>query len=439
MNLHEERQNQFSVQMGAIWQNRKVISVDTVAHAVADFAIRPTLISHGDSQVLAFYDAERRLTVANRSVRGLNWSFRKADSFVEWDSHNYIDLGFDPSGLLHIAGNMHASPLQYWTTDVTGSSDQMSKIQVLSDKSKENKVTYPRFLRDREGSLLFTYRDGTSGDGDFMCLRWDDDRQKYQQISKHPLIEGAGKRNAYIDTNSPILGPDGAWHLLWVWRDSPQAESTHTVNYACSYDLVHWRNGSGRDIPGPITFTGDTIIDPVPPGQGLINNNVRLGFLPNGSPIAIYHKSSSTKYQQLWAATHNGKTWVRRQLTDWSYHWDFSGEGSLDFRIEVGAPKTSSSGITLDVRRDHEVETYFIDEDLSIISTSEAAPWSPLRRVPAGDGLFQRVTQEHRWTPNDASSEWFVSHRSVAEQRDRRPEGTHISAQPLVVAGTDLS
>ncbi|GAA2141736.1 hypothetical protein GCM10009825_30580 [Arthrobacter humicola] len=389
--------------------------------------------------MLAYYDDSRRLTLAHRNVRGLNWNFQRLESEVQWDSHNYIDLGFDRSGRLHVAGNMHASPLRYWIVDLTSTTAASLRIEVLSDAGREQKVTYPRFLRDNDGELLFTYRDGTSGNGDFICLRWNDEAAQYEHMTDHPLIDGRGERNAYIDTNAPVLGPDGAWHMLWVWRDSPEAESTHTVNYARSANLVNWTDAAGSPIDHPIGEDAGTVVDPVPPGRGLINNNVRLGFLPDGRPLAIYHKRDESHYQQIWAAAFDGSQWVRRQLTEWTYRWDPAGKGSLDFRIEIGPPATTSRGVLVDVRCDQEVQTFAVSEELSMTSLELASPWNPLRRVDRSDGLYQRVTLGRGWAPGDPGADWFVLHTSLPEQRDQHPGDQAPAAQPLIVVATSRS
>ena len=439
MNMHPHSGHQGRFNVGDEWRDQTIESVEVVGSTVADVAVRPTLLRDGERIVLAYYDDSRRLTIADRTVGSADWTFQGVDSTIGWDSHNYIDLGIDGSGRLHIAGNMHASPLQYWIAELGGSSRDIRQLEVLSEAAREQKVTYPRFLRDNGGNLLFTYRNGTPGDGDFVCLRWDDDEARYEPMADRPLIEGNGKRNAYIDTNAPILGPDGNWHMLWVWRDSPEAESTHTVNYAQSADLLNWSDAAGGPLGHPLVDCARIVVDPVGPEGGLINNNVRLGFFPDGRPMAVYHKRDDAGSQQIWAAVFNGDEWTRRQLTEWTYPWDFSGRGSLDFKIEIGSPTTTAPGVVVDVRRDEEVQTFSLSEELSVTSLESASPWNPLRRFSRDGGLFDRMTPGRDWTPSAPGPGWFVLHTSVPEQRDQQPVGESPAAQPLVLVKTSRS
>lgn len=419
--------------VGDRWDQEVVTFVDLVGEGVSDVAIPPTLLQNNDLQVLAYYDADRVLTVADRNVRGIGWDFRKLPSTIGWDSHNYVALGFDRHGRLHVAGNMHASPLQYWIINLEDPDRLPQQVEVLLDRARELEVTYPEFLRTSDGEMLFTYRDGKSGSGDFVALRWDDTTERYNRITDGPLIHGDGKRNAYLDSNAPILGPDGVWHILWVWRDSPDASSTHDVNYARSTDLASWTAADGRPLDLPLTTSSLTVVDPIPVGQGLINNNVRLGFLPNDQPVAVYHRRDSTGSQQLWAAIFDGTQWVKQQLTDWSFRWDFHGEGSLDFQIEIGTPVTSLNGLSVDVRRGEEVLTFFLGEDLAVTTRASAAPWSPLRRRTRDDGSYDRCAVGYDWTPTSQAGRWLVSYASVLEQRDQQTDTEGPKSLPLVL------
>lgn len=422
--------------VGQPWVDSVVSSIDVVGASISDVAIPPTLIQYRNSQVIAYYDADRTLTIADRNIGGLVWNHRKLASRARWDSHNYVDLGFDRSGLLHVAGNMHASPLQYWIIDLSSAEFRPTKVKALLDPLVELKITYPRFIRSSDGSLIFTYRNGSSGDGDFVAVIWDDSEQKHKLISEGPLIDGGGKRNAYLDSNAPILGPDGVWHLLWVWRDSPDAESTHTINYASSHDLIVWRSRDGRTLDRSIILNSQSVVDPVLPRQGLINNNVRLGFMPDHRPVVLYHKRDVNGSQQLWSAIFEDLSWITRQLTNWDFAWNFQGQGSLDFKIEIGIPLTTARGLSVDVRLNEEVQTYIIDTNLALVSTAVASPWGPLSRSMRADGLIDRCEAARAWSPEDDSRGWFASYASVPDQRDQPPTDDVPTSQPLTIIGT---
>ena len=425
--------------VGQTWGNAVVSSIDVVGAAVSDVAIPPTLLQYKNSHVVAYYDADRTLTIADRKIGDQVWNYRKLDSSAKWDSHNYVDLGFDRSGQLHVAGNMHASPLQYWIIDLSSADIRPAKVNSLIDHQTELKITYPRFIRSSDGSLIFTYRNGASGDGDFVAVIWDDADQRHKLVSEGPLIDGGGKRNAYLDSNAPILGPDGLWHLLWVWRDTPDAESTHSVNYACSQDLISWRSGDGHLLNRPIALNERSVVDPVPPRHGLINNNVRLGFMPDHRPVALYHKQDASGSQQLWSAVFEDSGWVIRLLADWNFDWKFQGQGSLDFKIEIGVPLTTTRGLSVDVRLNEEVQTYVFDTDLALVSKEMPAPWGPLSRNTRSDGLIDRCGAARGWLPEDNSREWFISYATVPDQRDQRPKNNVPTYHPLYLIGASIA
>src|SRR5690349_17117875 len=48
------------------------------------------LLTHQGRQFVAFYDDQRRLTVASRLIAQRQWHFVRLPVVTGWDSHNYI-------------------------------------------------------------------------------------------------------------------------------------------------------------------------------------------------------------------------------------------------------------------------------------------------------------------------------------------------------------
>ena len=114
-------------------------------------------------QYVAFYDAERRMTVAQRSLDSTNWKFRRLPSVLDWDSHCHVVMAVDSSGFVHVSGNMHGQRLVYFKS--TRPHDITTFEQPGMVGSREKRVTYPLFFRGVDDRLLFQYRDGGSGNG----------------------------------------------------------------------------------------------------------------------------------------------------------------------------------------------------------------------------------------------------------------------------------
>ena len=74
------------------------------------------LLTSGKRQLVAFYDAERRMTVGSRGLHESRWQLVPLPSVLGWDSHNYVTLAVDHEGQIHLSGNMHCQPLIYFRT-----------------------------------------------------------------------------------------------------------------------------------------------------------------------------------------------------------------------------------------------------------------------------------------------------------------------------------
>lgn len=299
------------------------------------------LLTWPPHQFVGFYDAERRMTVAQRKLDDTTWQFTILDEQIGWDSHNYVTIALDAQGFLHLCGNMHCVPLVYFRSAKPFDATSLVRIPAMVG-SEEQEVTYPRFLEGPKGELVFTYRDGRSGSGNQIFNSYDVETKTWRRLLDKPLTDGEGARNAYF--HGPIPGPDGYFHLCWVWRESPDCATNHDLSYARSKDLVHWERSDGTAYALPITLATAEVVDPVPVGGGMINGNAKLGFDARGRVVIGYHKHDEKGFTQACMARPEAGGWRRVVVSDWQYRWDFSGGGSIPFDIRIGAPKTAEDG-----------------------------------------------------------------------------------------------
>lgn len=306
------------------------------------------LLTRGDRQLVGFYAADRRLTVAVRSLDERNWTLVPLPRTTGWDSHNSVALALDPEGFVHLAADMHCSPLVYFRSrhplDEPFTADSFEHLHRMTG-DREDRVTYPVFLHDAAGELVFMYRHGSSGDGDQIVNRYDAAARTWRRLVDAPLTCGrrdGATMNAYFE--GPIRGPDGFFHLAWVWRDTPDCDTCHDVCYARSPDLVHWERSDGTPLDLPITAETCEVVDPVPPGQGLINGLVRIGFDALQRPVLSYHAYDEAGRSQIRAARLEDGRWRIRQTSRWNHRWEFGGGGTIDFEIGIGPVEASADG-----------------------------------------------------------------------------------------------
>ncbi len=209
---------------------------------------------------------------------------------------------------------------------------------------EEKRVTYPRFFRGPGGELAFMYRDGGSGRGNRFLNAYDLRTKTWRRLLDTPLSDGVrSDKNIYPASGRPIRGPDGYYHLCWVWRDTPDCETTHYVSYARSRDLVHWEQADGTAIVLPMTFDmPGLVVDPVPVGGGLLG--VKLGFDTKNRVIASYLKYDGEGYTQLHNARLENGQWKIHQATDWEYRWGFGGRGCIVTEISFGGVSAGPGG-----------------------------------------------------------------------------------------------
>jgi hypothetical protein len=317
-----------------------IVKVLDVADVWSGHPVGFSLVTTATRQYVAYYDTDRTMTVASRDLTSSTWTFARLPSTVGWDSHNYIAMDIDTAGFIHVAGNMHAAPLVYFRSTMANNAATFSSGFMIG--TNENSCTYPLFFHDTAGNLVFNYRDGSSGSGNHIFNIYDTGTKTWRRLLNAPFTDGQGQRNAY--PVGPVLGPDAFWHMVWVWRETPDAETNHDLSYARSRDLVQWQTAAGSNLTLPITLATSDIVDPVPQNGGMINNNTKVGFDAQNRPIVAYHKFDSAGNTQLYNARFENGKWVPHKTSSWNYRWAFSGQGTLVFEIEVEPVTVDAAG-----------------------------------------------------------------------------------------------
>lgn len=299
------------------------------------------LLTHPPHQFVAFYAADRAMTVGMRKLDAEDWTFATLPEAVGWDSHNSIVMAVDDDGYLHLSGNMHVHPLKYFRTTRPLDVNSFERATPMVG-TEENRATYPSFFRGPDKALLFTYRDGHSGAANQIYNVYDRATRTWSRLLDKPLVDGGGKMNAYF--SGPQLGPDGRYHLCWVWRDTGDCATNHDLSYARSKDLRHWETSQGEPLELPITFATCEVVDPVPPGGGIINGNARMGFDHENRVTIAYHKYDEDGNTQVYNARLEDDGWRIYQSSNYDYRWAFGGGGSINFEVRVYAIQKGPDG-----------------------------------------------------------------------------------------------
>jgi hypothetical protein len=281
-----------------------------------------------------------------------------------------------------------------FVSDPSGDVRTLKRATKLVDVGLERSMTYPIFLRDRAERLIFKYRDGSSGNGNEIYDVLNAKEGRWSRLTSAPLVDGEGQRNAYF--MGPVIGPDSWFHIAWVWRETPMAETNHDLSYAKSPDLVHWFKADGTPLTLPIKLKDAEIVDPVPEKGGMINNNTLIGFDEQANPTITYHKFDKAGDTQIFLARHRGKQWDIAQVSDWkNYRWDFSGGGSLNAEIFVGGAQPIGEGLLKVpvIRLGQSIDFVVRSNDLSLV---EARPVQSLadqlkRTIKSPEGMQLNV------------------------------------------------
>lgn len=344
--------------------------------------------TYEDVQATLFYRAEdKKLTVAQRTLGSADWTLEVLDEVPPWDGHNDAKLAFDGEGYLHVTGNHHGDPLNYWKT--TEPKD-VTTLERLDEWTGENEggVTYPSFFQGPGDTLMVKYRQGGAGDAVWYFKQYDPETGKWTRALDEPIVKG--KRESGSNWGAYLQGPhrgiDGKYHVSWIWRTS-WAFTGRDVQYMRSDDFTNWENVQGQPVQLPITpdKTDKVLVDPVKPVNGL--SNITHDFGPRSfdfqdRPIIAYLKTDDDNYSQLHVARFEDGEWKIRQLTEhWSYEWNSNLHNADVPRRAIKISPVRRTNGRLEIEFDHIEEgrgIYVLDEEtLEITDVLDPNPTYP--------------------------------------------------------------
>jgi hypothetical protein len=241
-------------------------------------------------------------------------------------------------------------------------------------------------------------------------------KRAWKRVASGALFSGEGARNAY--PSPVVLGPDGYFHVAWVWRDSPAAETNHTLSYAKTKDFSSFFKADGTPLELPLTLTNGDVVDPVPAKQGLLNGSVKVGFDQSGRVIVSYHKFDAAGKTQLFNARAEESGWKIYTTSTWDYRWDFSGRGTIPLDINVYPVEVS--GADLVQRYRHKVAgtgVWKLNEDhLSVTENRKLPSYLESTMKPEQEG---RVVQ---LMPDALAPQIYLRWETYPANRDRARE-----------------
>lgn len=333
-----------------------------VAGVWAGHPVNFALKTVNNFQCVAYYDTTRKMVVASRRVEDTVWNYTTLSTSTGWDSHNYIELAVDDSGYVHVSGNMHNVKLVYfrsvkpWNTVAFEAPGMVGTL--------ENSVTYPVFISGPGNQLYFQYRDGGSGSGTTIWNRYRTQTKRWSRITLSGFLDGEGQVSPYHVP--PVAGPDGFFHIIWMWRETPVANTNFHLSHMKSIDLVAWQTMAGTPLVLPVKqSTPGVVVDPIASGKGLINMDYWISWDREQRPVVTYHRYDNKSISQIFNTRYEFNSWKIYQTSSWTgFTWDLDRQGSLTHDIAATPLTVDETGELVQdyVYRTSEVRRWVLDE-----------------------------------------------------------------------------
>ena len=287
----------------------------------------------GDTQFIAYYDAEGFLTLGRRNLKDKHFEVQRSQYQGNvTDAHNIISLMVDGEGYLHLSFDHHGHPLKYCRS-TEPLSMTLGDLEPMTGDTEQD-VTYPEFYRLADGGLLFAYRSGISGRGNLILNRYDINTHRWERV-QDILIDGENQRNAYWQL---FVDAQGTIHLSWVWRETWMVETNHDLCYACSKDNGKtWQKTDGTLYELPITKDNAEYACMIPQESELINQT-SMSTDAEGHPfIATYWRDQNDSIPQYRMVWHDGTEWNQQQISERKTPFSLKGGGTK--MIPISRPR----------------------------------------------------------------------------------------------------
>jgi len=225
------------------------------------------ILTFGSYQYTVYWDADRVFVLVRRDLRSDEVQTVRLPEFKlsSDDRHRNTCLAASAAdGRLHLSWDHHNNQLRYARSRAGLLTDPPAELcagdvepagPMLSDPALESRVTYPRFLNDRNGALFFTYRVGASGNGNNYLHRYDPSDGSWTRLGKlfssqgtYGPWEASKSRCAYL--HDLLFDRRNRLHATWVYRETGASwASNHDLHYAYSDDRgMTWHNNAGNKI-----------------------------------------------------------------------------------------------------------------------------------------------------------------------------------------------
>ena len=364
-------------------------SVNVVAN------IRQSVFTHAGTQFAAFYDADRYMVLARRARDADRWETRRTPyQGNAADAHNSISLVVDGAGILHVAWDHHASPLNYARGVAPGSIELGPRMAMTSQL--ESRVTYPQFFRLPGGDVLFLYRDGASGRGTLALNRYAVATGAWTAVQTN-LIDGEGERSPYWDMT---IDRQGTLHLAWIWRESPDVATNHDICYARSADAGRtWSDSEGARVAVPITARTAEYDMRIPQGSNLMNSPAITADDEGHPYVTTYWSAASGAAPRFHVVFRDGPAWHTIDGPAQSEAFTLAGGGTK-------APPISRAVVLVEpIGRSRQIHLVYRDAGPSgggrVIAATRAMPgpgtWTIRQLIPGPVGSWEPAVDPEAW------------------------------------------